>query len=70
MNAAFMQYDPRAGRPGGGRPGTAGSHASHKGTATTTGHWPGGRAGTCYAGKTGTSTVKNREARDAKVILA
>ena len=38
MNAAFMQYDPRAGRSGGGRHGTAGSHASHKGTATTTGH--------------------------------
>ena len=58
MNAASMQYDPRAGRPGGGRHGTAGSHASHKGT--TTGHRPGGRAGTCYAAKAGTSTVKNR----------
>src|SRR5438034_11777894 len=33
------------GRPGGGRHGTAGSRASHKGTASTTGHWPGGRAG-------------------------
>jgi hypothetical protein len=32
MNAAFMPFDPRAGLPGGGPPGTAGSHASHKGT--------------------------------------
>jgi hypothetical protein len=54
MNAAFMQLDPRAGRSGGGPPGTGGSRASHKGTAT--GHWPGGRAGTCYAAKAGTST--------------
>jgi len=45
------------GRPGGGRHGTAGSRASHKGTASTTGHRPGGRAGTCYAAKAGTSTV-------------
>jgi hypothetical protein len=33
------------GRSGGGPHGTAGSRASHKGTASTTGHWPGGRAG-------------------------
>jgi hypothetical protein len=58
MNAAAMQYDPRAGRSGGGRPGTAGKHASHKSTVTTTGHWPGGRAGTRYAGKA--ATAKNR----------
>jgi len=57
MNAAFMQYDPRAGRPGGGRHDHSESHASHKGTASTTGHWPGG---TCYAGKAETPTVKNR----------
>jgi hypothetical protein len=43
------------------RHGTAGRHASHKGTASTTGHRPGGRAGgTRNAAKAGTSTVKNR----------
>jgi hypothetical protein len=61
MNAAFMQLDPRAGRSGGGRPGTAaGAAPATKGTASTTGHWPGGPGGTCYAAKAGTSTVKNR----------
>jgi len=33
------------GRPAGGRHDHSESHASHKGTASTTGHWPGGRAG-------------------------
>jgi hypothetical protein len=60
MNAAVMQLDPRAGRQGGGQYGTAGRRASHGVTATTTGHWPGGRAGTRDAGKAGTSTVKHR----------
>ena len=60
MNAAFMQYDPRAGRSGGGRPGTAGSHASHKGTAHHHHSLARRPGGTSYAGKAGTSTVKNR----------
>jgi hypothetical protein len=60
MNAAFMQFGPRAGRSGGGGPGPAGRHASHNGTTRRHRSLARRPGGTCYAGKAGTSTVKNR----------